>query len=320
MFSCRKCEKPANRNVCEDCFTRTCLGCGRDKSPHAQLCPWCLKGDYVYDEKDEKDEDLSLMGLVASVLKLAKIKQHYIDRLLTHKKEYEMVFTPKSHNMNENYEVFEFAGDGIINSFIPYYFLRRFPILNCTFGVKILGRLKINYVSKRSFSKISENLGFLNFIKATEEQKQNSTIVTNLLEDVLEAFIGATVKILDEEFTIGVGYGIAYRILETLFDRINISLEYEDIYDPKSRLKEVFEAARGSLGTLLYVDEFNSTKVYRTLNGQKILLGEGANLATRTDRQQEAAKQAIKLFRDEEDARRRLHNQIFVSCAAIKNR
>lgn len=291
-----------------------CLKCGGEKSAQAQLCPWCLKslefGEFV--------TTLKMNEVINRVLSLSKLKQEYISVILAHESEYEKAFTSKSFDMEDNYEILEHLGDGIANSFLSWYFIRRFPILDCTVGLKILARLKINYASKRSFSEIAESFGFWEHIRASSEQKL--TYKPSLLEDVFEAFIGATVKIIDDEFMVGVGYGIAYKILEAIFDNINISLEYEDLYDPKTRLKEVFDSARGSLGSLVYEDQLRSSSVYRIMDGKKIFMGEGRELPQKIDRQQEAAKQALQLFKSEEESRKRIHNQILVQCGEVVGR
>lgn len=287
----------------------TCLGCGDQKSTYAQLCPWCLKN------WDIKTDTFKMNEVITRVLSLAKLKPEYVDILLAHESEYEKAFTAKSYDMEENYEIYELLGDGIANSFLSWYFIRRFPNLDCADGLKILARLKINYASKRSFSEIAESFGFWEYIRASDEQKL--TYKSSLLEDVFEAFIGVTVSILDNEFMVGVGYGIAYAILEAIFNRLNISLEYEDLYDPKTRLKEVFDSARGAFGNLVYEDQARSSSVFRVQNGKKIFMGEGRELPQKIDRQQEAARQALKLFATEEGFRKRIHDQVLVNCGEI---
>jgi hypothetical protein len=147
-------------------------------------------------------------------------------------------------------------GDVVINHFIVSYFYRRFPQLDCANCVKVIARLRINYVSGESFASIAENLNFWPFISARESpptptpvrgknkkdpyytQKYRSRDKKSLLEDVFEAFIGCTEYLLDKEFRPGVGYGIVYDILENIFNEKSISLAYEDLIDPKTRLKE----------------------------------------------------------------------------------
>ena len=131
-----------------------------------------------------------------------------------------------------NYEVYEQRGDLTINKFIVNYMYNRFPQLDCSLCVQIVARLRIKYGSK-------EHLGFWEFILADATEKESNK--KHLLEDVFEAFFGVTEKILDDTFRIGVGYSVCYTILQDIFDSIYISLEYYDLFDSKTILKELFD-------------------------------------------------------------------------------
>ncbi len=201
-----------------------------------------------------RDEDFK--QLIKSVISKGNLKDKYIDFLTNEKsmKQYALAFTAESFDKHNNYENFEQMGDVVINHFIVSYFYRRFPQLDCANGVKVVARLRINYVSGESFAFIAENLNFWSFISAGEtpppardkkdkkdpfyNQKYRSRDKKGLLEDVFEAFIGCTEYLLDQEYRPGVGYGIVYDILENIFNEKSISLAYEDLIDPKSRLKE----------------------------------------------------------------------------------
>jgi dsRNA-specific ribonuclease len=142
-----------------------------------------------------------------------------------------------------------------------------------------------------------------------------------LIEDVFEAFLGCTEYILDNEFRPGVGYAIVHDILSSIFDSIDISLEYNKLYDAKTRLKELFDSHNlindmitkyGSLkqntqrfidydnkfGQIQYVDSYTedekrvSKVIYKTKKHGEIILGTGyANL--KQDAQQYAAENAL---------------------------
>lgn len=181
--------------------------------------------------------------MLVRVLKMGKIKQKYIDKLLEEGLSiYEQIFTHPSIDETNNYEFYEIMGDATINKAVVWYISRRFPQLNCPDGVKIIARLKINMVSKENFSKLAEKLGFWEYISATEQYRYSE--MKPILEDVFEAFFGATEQILDTHIKYGVGYAICYQILETLFNEIDISLNYNDLYDAKTRLKELFDHIR----------------------------------------------------------------------------
>lgn len=231
------------------------------------------------------------VNCIRTLLKRAKIKNKYIDYILSDDgmNIYNKAFTSSSANSEENYEVFEQLGDLSANKFITWYMYKRFPQLNCPQGVKVVARLRINYGSKQTFWKIADSLGFWKFITATEEER--GTKRKPLLEDTLESFIGATEYLLDTKIKLGVGYAIVYDILASIFDDIPISLEYNDLYDAKTRLKELFDFHK-SLGVLKYKEEkfdmINTSYIY---NGN-ILIGEG-RAALKADAQQAAANKAL---------------------------
>jgi len=175
---------------------------------------------------------------------------------------YGFAFTADSRaNPEKNYECYEQMGDAAASQFMVSYFFRRFPQLECSAGNKVVARLRINYGAKKSFSSIATDLGFWNFITCPEngnipKKKYRNTHMKDLLEDVFEAFLGCTEKLLDEAFRHGVGYAIVYDILSNIFDKISISLEYEDLVDAKSRLKETFDLnwISEEIGEIVYIN------------------------------------------------------------------
>ena len=261
----------------------------------------------------------SFKRLITSLLKRAINSQKYID-ILTDDRSMEVfsaAFTSEEIDEANNYQVYEQLGDLTGNKFIGWYSYRRFPQLKCSEGVQIVARLKINYGAKRSFFSIAQKLGFWEFISAPNELRARR--MKPLLEDVFEAFLGATESLIDDRIKFGVGYSVVYRILESIFNEIPISLKYEDLYDAKTRLKELFDLYGKDLGPLLYEDEkqeigndnqITYSTVYRVQGGQyftkpngklnrnriiggtKIKLGVGS-AALQDDAQQKAAEKAL---------------------------
>jgi len=270
----------------------TCSCCGGEKTFHEQICQWCVKSGVWHEEISESNQ---MNVILKRTFALAKLKQHYVNLLLSHEDEYQQAFTSESFDVNRNYQIYEFLGDGIANAFLVWYFVRRFPQLDCSEGVKTLARLKINFGSKRSFASIADKLGFWPYIRASDEKKAIER--ESLLEDVFEAFIGLTTKLLDEEFEIGVGFGIVYQLLKAIFDEIDVSLEDEDLYDSKTRLKELFDAYP-ALGKVRYEATATKIIVYRIYGASKIYLGEGEG-KLKGDREQRAAEQALEKLRSE---------------------
>jgi dsRNA-specific ribonuclease len=252
--------------------------------------------------------------LINRILKKGNLKKKYRDMLTDDASMniYASAFTSEMVDPVNNYQVLEQVGDLTGNKFIVNYMYEKFPQLDCAEGVKVVARLRINYGAKQSFSEIARKLGFWPFISATNDLRQRK--MKPLLEDVFEAFLGATERILDKKKRIGVGYAIVYDILATIFDEMDISLRYEDLYDPKTRLKELFDVHEESLGPLLYKerkeDMITFSSVYRVdgckyqtrpdgtvnkkkiISGKEIKIGEGF-ASLKTDAQQNAASCAL---------------------------
>lgn len=215
--------------------------------------------------------------LVVSILKRSKLRTKTIDLILSSKigdytglQLYGFAFTHKSVNSLQNYEVYEFKGDSTANNCLVWYFSQRFPELNVPDHVKTLARLKINYGSKKTFYELAEKLGMWDYISATTEQRVNKKKVKmngrmqvieeevvvdirqtkkkSLLEDSFEAFIGVTQMLLDNSVKQGVGFKICYKIIESLYDEMDIKLDHESLYDAKTRLKELFDKYSDKFG------------------------------------------------------------------------
>jgi dsRNA-specific ribonuclease len=241
------------------------------------------------------------------LLSLGNLKPKYIEELLSTEgmKSYSIAFTAESADKHDNYERFEQLGDISANKFIVWYMYKRFPQLDCTEGVKVVARLRINYGAKNVFAPIAEKYGFGNFISGAidGEDKKLKYLSKNrkdLLEDTFEAFIGCTEYLLDKKFRIGVGYSIVYDILTAIFDDLPISLKYEDLYDAVTRLKETVDMmkAQGKNIEIKYEEskvpiqnseyDSNLIKVFLISNGQHTFIGESMNANKGIAKQQSA--------------------------------
>lgn len=282
----------------------------------------------MYSETQEEPvvylglRDQSFRDLIRGLLEKGKLKAKYIDLLTSDEsmKVYGQAFTAASANPDDNYEIFEQLGDVSANKFIVWYAYRRFPQLKCPSGVKVVARLRINYGARQSFSNIGERLGFWPYISASEDDRLRKK--KDKLEDCVESFIGCTEYLLDNAFRQGVGYAIVYDILSNIFDDIPMSLRYEDLYDAKTRLKELFDLYKTQLGSWIFVDNRDDklaiSQVYmipaNSRNKQVIkrkigdniieeapsdwnLMGEG-KAAKKGDAQQKAADAGLKLLNE----------------------
>ena len=270
-----------------------------------------MKRNYHHLEEDvpvviyygSRNDDLK--KTLSAVFTKGNLKEQYTQWLLSEEglKIFNDVFTSNTANVLENYEVYEQLGDITVNKFIVWYMYKRFPQLNCAQGVKIVARLRINYCSKQSFAQIAESLGFWPYITSSEEERNHNK--KPLLEDTLEAFFGALEFIIDKHTLTGVGYAVVFDILETIFDNLHISLKYEDLYDAKTRLKELFDYSGDKLGTIKYEDDrnldekFTTSCVYQiTPMNNRVKIGEGI-ASLKADAQQRAAQKAILFLKNQ---------------------
>jgi len=212
-------------------------------------------------------------NFIKRVLSMGGLKEPYFSVLLdkTGLELYEMVFTHSNVNPTHNYEWLEFLGDTTLNKAVAWYLPQRFPQLACTAGVKVLTRLKINLISKKSFAIFAKTLNFWDYVTVDMETRHNK--MNKTLEDVFEAFFGATELLLDTRIRHGIGYEICYTIVKQLLDDTSLSLKYEDIFDAKTRIKEIIDYFGEELGELKYVcqkrDRFHHVQLYRTKPSDK---------------------------------------------------
>lgn len=218
----------------------------------------------------------------------------------TSMKAYRQAFTSATVNPSSNYEFFEQMGDVSANKFLVYYFYQRFPVLKCAQGVKVVARLKINYVSKDTFSRLARQEGFWPYIQASDEWKDKRS--KDLLEDVFEAFIGATEYLIDNRVKHGLGAVVIGEYLKKVFDNEEVSLRYTDLYDSKTRLKELFDKYGGELGRIKYTEtkqfdsEGNSTTTSRIIRYAQRRAPETLGIGVgrvKSEAQRAAAEEAI---------------------------
>jgi ribonuclease-3 len=144
-----------------------------------------------------------------------------------------LAFTHPSYDKINNYEVLEFHGDGVVNMCIAQYIRKTLPqVIN----IKWVTRIKHNLISKQNLSQLAHSVGFFDHI-----YRKNVTDTTSMLEDVFEAFFGALVENIRSIYSYAAGYAIAYNIISYLLGQVPISLKPEDVFDPKSLLKEIYD-------------------------------------------------------------------------------
>jgi dsRNA-specific ribonuclease len=239
----------------------------------------------------------SFKNLLTMILKRGKISQKVIDVLLDEEglNLYNVAFTHPSMDSDENYEYLEFLGDSVVNTAIVWYIARRFKKLQGSKGVKVMARLKINLISKKSFADCAQRLNLWDYISCSESIRMTNK--RKVLEDVFEALFGVTTFLMDSKIFQCSGYAVVYAIVSSLFDEIAISLRYEDLFDARTRIKEIFDCNK-ELGKLEYNtvkdvnNIFTSKAILIKQDGTEIYLGMGSG-NTKVDSIQNASEQSI---------------------------
>jgi dsRNA-specific ribonuclease len=235
-----------------------------------------------------------------SLLKKGKIKDKYINFLLEDKESidlYAKAFTNPTANPEYNYEILEKIGDSTCNKIIMWYIYRKYPKLESKpQGLMVFSRLFHVLQSTETFCKLALELGFEKFITAgwmRLKDKYEEVLKINrngVLEDCFEAFFGATELIIDRKIKEGVGYTICNEIFKGILRETNVqfpSIKYEELFDPITRLKELFDfnfEGFGKLGKYVYEDiiQENDTKIkvvqiiYTNQTGIKKIIGTGS--------------------------------------------
>jgi len=238
------------------------------------------------------------------------------------KDRFSKIFTHPSIS-GDNYEYDEWYGDAVVYHAIVVILKERFPQLRCPQGVRVLTRLKIILVSKKVLAEFAEMLGFWDFISATAEFRL--TKKKPMLEDCFEAFMGGIEQQIDDicckkdkngKLVVGGGFRICHIIIRKILDKYPIcgglpnengvqegKLIYEELVDPKTRLKELFDLKRDQLGKVKYSSQRDGqlchTEVYADathIRGNRVLIGKGT-AALQADSQQAAAKKALALLK-----------------------
>lgn len=249
---------------------------------------------------------------IEKVFSNSKIKPKYMHVLTSPEaiNIYQTAFTSNTVDPKNNYELYEYIGDNAANTAVVNYFYAVFPQLRCSKSIHILNRLKIVHVSKDSYSNIAENLGFWPYIRynssVADTKPQLKRTKEALLEDVFEAFVGATQIIITNKYSyslLGVASQIIYNFIKSIFDEKHISFEPEALYDAKTRLKELFEIKKNipnqlynTFGPPKYIDAPPpSTNVVLRFNKQGLMFqGTGT---TKQQAHKMAAQLAIDHFK-----------------------
>lgn len=153
---------------------------------------------------------------------------------------FEKAFTHPDVNADFNYELYETLGDNTLNKCVLWYISNRFPQLNMPDGVDLLTKLKIRIIQTNSFGRFAEELGFYDYVSCMADlgarQRQE------VMEDVFESFFAATEMAVDDHYKPGMGFIVCYKLLASILEQEEIGISYDDLVDPKTQLKELFDS------------------------------------------------------------------------------
>ena len=206
----------------------------------------------IYGKRGKEFEEM-----IKSVIEKSGVKRYYIDKLIGKKamELFDIVFTHKTADPVNNYEFLEIMGDATAAKFLVWYYAKRFPQLNCAAGVDIIARLKIVYGSKIMMSRLATRMKFnMSYVTIRESEKLKTT---STLEDIAEAFIGAVEIIFNANYDIGIGYNAIYYMLKWYMDSEYISLQYEVLVDPKTRLYHLVDHIKKNYNIREMAIDFN---------------------------------------------------------------
>jgi dsRNA-specific ribonuclease len=192
----------------------------------------------------------SFKEFIYGVLSLGNLTEKHKDEIWAEgSQDLLQAFTHETYGDGQDYNFFEFAGDTIVGFFVAFYIIERFPHIR---NAKWTTRIKHNLISKRYLAQYAMNAGFFPYIrfgaKMQADIDENPDFATNiaylsLLEDVLEAFFGAlSMTIVKLGYLQGSAAQTCFEILRVFLDTREISLNYRDLFDPITRLKEFYEA------------------------------------------------------------------------------
>ena len=186
----------------------------------------------------------------------AKVTDEYIAKMMTpeNMKLWKNAFTHKSLGTS-NYEYDEFVGDTVVNLVIVLFSSDRYPdIINVAYTTK----LKHYLSSKKILAVISKKYGIDEFIRynpimnkmwAHDKNPMDNVEYRSMLEDTIEAICGVLIKMVrtikdkrGKFLTYGTGFELCKNFLYTFLDESPMKIEYGDLWDGNTRIKEMYES------------------------------------------------------------------------------
>jgi dsRNA-specific ribonuclease len=226
--------------------------------------------------------------------------------------EFRRAFTHKSYNSLFNLERLEFLGDGYVNLMAARYIRERFPKIIATHWLTPLHQ---SFTKKNGLYKVGLRENFIDHILYGDEMisiiqdknREYNNDFRSMLEDSVEGLFGAIAVISMRHAPRGVGYTLSYLLFKE-FNKINMSLDYHNVFEFGSILKEIYDplgwkfensvTTQALKGKTLYI-----TNVYGYPLGDKTVRFENKKFITKKYGETEkiskeaACKDALYIFR-----------------------
>lgn len=174
--------------------------------------------------------------------------------------EFRLGLIDKTYDAYVNHNLYKFIGVAVVDLAIAEYIGIRFPNI---VSEKWLTNIKHNIVSQGAFSIFAREAGLDRYILYGKEMEENierhpdlgrNTEFLNMLEGAFKAFMGVLVTVVDAKRQRGVGYIIAYNLISVFMNRLRISVDYTDVFNHKSRLKELYDKNRWQLDQSITIE------------------------------------------------------------------
>lgn len=192
--------------------------------------------------------------ILSDLLSRATMSDKWIE-IFINDEIWDRVFTHASVS-KINYELLEFQGDKVLNSIASDF-------VEESFGDQIntpVWRTKIHHyiVGKKTLGSIGKKLGIDKLMiidpKFFDEQKKvlkihptvdftNHKVYLSVVEDIFEAIFGAFLSIgKKHKFSTGAMYEVCSRIVKSLYRMTPMDIDYDKLWDPKTRIKELYQS------------------------------------------------------------------------------
>ena len=187
----------------------------------------------------------------------------------------------------KDYERIEFIGDGVLDLVVADLIYNKYPDMK----QGEMTKLRASLVCSSSLAKYATKYGFAEVIKLGHSEIQAGGPNQKILEDVFEAFIGATY--LDQ------GFSFTKKLISKIIKDDLLNYNLDDLTDYKSKLQEYLQTSYR--GNIIYtvIDEFGFDhdktfvmEVSIIIDGAQIKLGTGRGKSKKLAAQM-AAKDAL---------------------------